>query len=156
VEQNSPLLAPSLGIREGDRLLAVRGQPLNEKTTPESWLVHHAGVAVDVTVAAADGSNVRRVTVTTLRDETPARYREWVERNRRIVHERTGGRTGYVHIPDMGPRGHSEFHRYYSLEAERDSLIVDAACLIEMVPFRIGADTGCLSKKSNHSLGSCP
>ena len=37
----------------------------------------------------------------------------------------TKGRVGYVHIPDMGPRGFAEFHRYYLAEVERDGLIVD-------------------------------
>jgi tricorn protease len=60
-----------------------------------------------------------------MRNENPARYREWVEKNRHYVHNATNGRSGYVHIPDMGPRGFSEFHRYYSVEAERESLVID-------------------------------
>jgi tricorn protease len=48
-----------------------------------------------------------------------------VEANRRIVHERTNGRVGYVHIPNMGPQGYAEFHRYYFSEVEREALIVD-------------------------------
>ena len=48
-----------------------------------------------------------------------------MEGNRRHVHEATEGRVGYVHIPDMGPRGYAEFHRGYLAEVERDALIVD-------------------------------
>ena len=66
---------------------------------------------------------VWRVTVITLHSEIPARYREWVEQNRRLVHERTKGRSGYVHIPDYC--GYWQFHRYYLVEAERESLIID-------------------------------
>jgi tricorn protease len=53
------------------------------------------------------------------------RYRAWVETNRAYVHGQTGGRVGYVHIPDMGPWGVSEFHRGYLSEFNRDALIVD-------------------------------
>ncbi len=67
----------------------------------------------------------RIVSVKALRSETPARYRDWVEGNRRQVHEATDGRVGYVHIPDMGPRGYAEFHRGYLAEVGRDALIVD-------------------------------
>jgi tricorn protease len=63
--------------------------------------------------------------VKTLTSDTPARYREWVETNRRVVHERTKGRVGYVHIPNMGPLGYSEFHRYFLSEIDRDGLVVD-------------------------------
>ena len=63
--------------------------------------------------------------VTTLGDEVPARYREWVERNRSWVHEQSKGRVGYFHLPDMMSAGFAEFHRYFSAECERDGLIVD-------------------------------
>ena len=64
--------------------------------------------------------------VTTLPDEMPARYRDWVERNRARVHDADrSGRVGYVHVPDMGPHGFAEFHRYFSTECDRDGLIVD-------------------------------
>jgi tricorn protease len=65
------------------------------------------------------------VLVTTLADEVPARYREWVERNRAWVHETSRGRVGYLHLPDMMSAGFAEFHRYFGGECDRDALIVD-------------------------------
>ena len=41
------------------------------------------------------------------------------------MHAATGGRIGYLHIPDMGPRGYAEFHRGFLAELARDGLIVD-------------------------------
>jgi tricorn protease len=73
----------------------------------------------------AQPSTIFTVTVEALADETPARYREWVEANRRYVHEVTDGRVGYVHIPDMMARGYAEFHRGYLAEVDREGLIVD-------------------------------
>jgi tricorn protease len=67
----------------------------------------------------------RSVTVRTIADEGEARYRRWVETNRRTVHEGSGGRVGYVHVPDMGAVGYAEFHRGYLAEVDRDALIVD-------------------------------
>jgi len=32
---------------------------------------------------------------------------------------------GYIHIPDMGPKGYAEFHRSYLAEVGREGLIVD-------------------------------
>jgi tricorn protease len=65
------------------------------------------------------------VTVKTLRDETPARYRAWVDANRTRVHDLTDGRVGYVHIPDMKAYGYAEFHRGYLAEVAREGMIVD-------------------------------
>jgi tricorn protease len=67
----------------------------------------------------------RTITVRTLHDEQPSRYRAWVNRNRQQVHEATGGRVGYVHIPDMGPNGYAEFHRGYLAEVDKDGLVID-------------------------------
>jgi tricorn protease len=121
----SPLTSPGAQVKDGDTILVVNGQPTSPDTSPQSLLVHQAKVDVELTVGDARGRNPRTVVVKTLVSETPVRYREWVERNRALVHERTKGRVGYVHIPDMGPGGFSEFHRYYLSEVERDGLIVD-------------------------------
>src|SRR5882672_10408032 len=73
----------------------------------------------------ATGSTRRNVLVTLLADEVPARYRSWVEHNRRWVHEQSKGRVGYLHLPDMMSAGFAEFHRYFIVECERDGMIVD-------------------------------
>ncbi|CAN5681037.1 hypothetical protein BH10CHL1_BH10CHL1_33990 [soil metagenome] len=67
----------------------------------------------------------RNVVVAAIHNETAARYRAWVEKNRRRIHEATNGRVGYVHIPDMGATGYAEFHRGYLAEVDRDGLIID-------------------------------
>ncbi len=77
------------------------------------------------TLQPSNPPSPRTVLVKTLRSETEARYREWVETNRRRVHTETNERVGYVHIPDMGAFGYAEFHRYYLAESEREGLIVD-------------------------------
>jgi tricorn protease len=117
--KRSPLAAPGLNIREGDLLTAIGGRRLDANTHPNELLVNQARSEVLVTIGK------RTVTVKTLGSEQPVRYREWVETNRAIVHERSGGRVGYVHVPDMGPAGYSEFHRYFLSEIDREGLIVD-------------------------------
>jgi tricorn protease len=86
-------------------------------------LVHQAGAKVELTIA--QGDQKRTALVTLLKDEVPARYRDWVERNRRWVHEQSKGRVGYLHVPDMMSAGFAEFHRYFIVECERDGMIVD-------------------------------
>lgn len=121
---SSPLLGPGVEVREGDRLLAVDGVPVDRNRTPHEALLFKAKAEVTLTVQRGD-EPPRRVVVETLPDEAALRYREWVEANKRTVHERTDGRVGYIHIPDMGPRGYAEFHRHFLTEVARDGLIVD-------------------------------
>jgi tricorn protease len=122
---NSPLSGAGLNIKIGDRLLAINGRSLDRTLSPSAALVNLAGSEVTLTLVGEDEDTARTVTVKTLRDEMPGRYREWVENNRDRVHQATAGRIGYVHIPDMGPRGYAEFHRGYLSEVDREGLIVD-------------------------------
>ncbi|HEV2472731.1 MAG TPA: PDZ domain-containing protein, partial [Chthonomonadales bacterium] len=106
---DSPLNGPAVGVQAGARLLAVNGRKLSRDYSPAQALVHQADLEVRLEIEEQEGAS-RIVTVKALRSEFPARYREWVESNRRTVHEETGGQIGYVHIPDMGAAGYAEFH----------------------------------------------
>ena len=121
---DSPLRAPGVEALVGERIVAIGGQALSATRPPASLLVHQAGQKVELTLAGADGAR-REVLLTTLADEVPARYREWVERKRAWVHAQSGGRIGYLHVPDMMSAGFAEFHRYFFRESDRDGLVVD-------------------------------
>ncbi|MCK4585635.1 PDZ domain-containing protein [candidate division WOR-3 bacterium] len=120
-----PLKRPGVNIREGMLLLAVGGKKVSKELTPNKLLVNQAGQEVQLTVANRNGGSPRTVCVKTIVDETPLRYRDWVENNRRYIHEKTKGRVGYVHIPDMSAEGYAEFHRYFLVELDYEGLIVD-------------------------------
>ena len=121
---DSPLAEPGLAIVEGDTIVAIGGRPLDRNITPDELLVNTADRDVALTIVPKKGER-RRVVVHALRDERMLRYRAWVDANRAFVHKQTEGRVGYLHIPDMGPWGFSEFHRGYLSEFNRDGLVVD-------------------------------
>jgi len=124
-DHHSPLLAPGLNISPGDVILAINGQPLGPDLPPGKRLIDQARREVAITVQQRNHPEPRTVRVRPLAKETPARYREWVETNRQRVHERTHGRVGYIHIPNMGSQGFAEFHRGYLAEYDREGLIID-------------------------------
>ncbi|MFW5966644.1 MAG: S41 family peptidase [Persicimonas sp.] len=124
-KERSPLRRPGVDIAEGDAIVAINGKRVSEHVSVDQRLVDLAGEEVELTVVDAETHEVSTHTVETLRSEFPARYREWVVENRRRVHEATDGRVGYVHIPDMGPPGYSEFHRAFLSEKTKTGLIVD-------------------------------
>ena len=47
----------------------------------------------------------RNVLVKPIADEFSLRELDWIETNRKKVEAATGGRVGYVYIPDMGAAG---------------------------------------------------
>ena len=120
-----PLTRPGLDVAEGDALLAINGRPLTAQVSIQQRLVNQAGREVELVTWREGDEEPRRVTVLASRSESALRWRAWVESRRALVHERSGGRVGYVHVPDMGDEGFAEFHRGYLSEVRRDGLIVD-------------------------------
>ncbi|MDP9111090.1 MAG: PDZ domain-containing protein, partial [Candidatus Eremiobacteraeota bacterium] len=123
-DSDSPLAEPGLDIREGDILVAIGGKALTSDVLPDELLVNSARKDIAVTLRSRKDEE-RTVMVRALASESAVRYRAWVEANRAYVHEKTGGRVGYIHIPDMGPWGFAEFHRGYLSEFNRNGLLVD-------------------------------
>lgn len=121
--EKSPLLSPGIDVAVGDKIVAVNGLSLNENVSPEEALLNHAGEFVILKVKR--GNEEKEITVETLQNDKNLIYRSWVEKNREYVHNKTDGKVGYLHIPDMGPRGYSEFHRLFPFEVDKDGLIVD-------------------------------
>ncbi|MCL2580859.1 MAG: PDZ domain-containing protein [Streptosporangiales bacterium] len=71
------------------------------------------------------GDSARRVVVVPLSDERRLRYQDMVVARRRFVRERSGGRLGYLHVPDMMGEGWAHLHRDLHAEMSRDALILD-------------------------------
>ena len=119
----SPLAAPGVAAAQGDVIVAVDGRPVDPDLGPNALLAGKADKPVELTLRR-DGTD-RRVVVIPLASEYPARYYDLVARRRAAVLEASGGRLGYLHIPDMMSPGWAEFHRDLYAEFRRDGLIVD-------------------------------
>src|SRR5579875_802947 len=124
-QETSPLTLPGLNVAEGDAVLAINGQRVGPKRSPQELLVNQADNDVQLTIESAESGEVHIISVKALFEERSARYREWVENNRRYVHEHSDGKVGYIHIPDMGGNGYAEFHRSYLAEYDYPALLVD-------------------------------
>ncbi len=122
----SPLKEIGVDAKVGDYVLAINGQELTAQDDPYRLLRNLADGPVQLTLnsqPAAAGS--RTVTFRPITDETKLLYLDWVNANRRKVTEMTGGRIGYLHLPDMGADGIREFVKWYYPQIRKEGLIVD-------------------------------
>jgi len=119
VHARSPLAGPGAGVQPGEALLAVDGRPVPPEG-PARLLVGAADKPVELTLGGG-----RRVVVTPLRDDRRLRYQHWVAGCRARVRELSGGRLGYLHIPDMVAEGWAQFHRDLRREMTFEGLVVD-------------------------------
>jgi tricorn protease len=123
----SPLTLSHVGVEPGEYILAVNGRPLDTSVNFYSEFLNLGDDEVLLTVNARPSMNgARDVIVKTVDDESELRYLDWVRSNRKFVEEATGGRVGYVHIPDMSTGGLIEFQRTFYPQIEKPGLIIDA------------------------------
>jgi tricorn protease len=122
----SPLTEIGVEIRPGDYILAVQGQSTRGMTDLYSALVGTAGKPVVLRVnREPKEEGARDQTVIPTADEQPLYYLDWVLGNIEKVDKASGGKIGYVHVPDMGVPGLNEFAKFYYPQLHKEALVVD-------------------------------
>ena len=114
-------------IKLGDYLLAVDGVNITASSNLDELLEGKAGKRVALTISS-DGAARREVIVkpVNLGAEKGLLYRQWVEANRAYVEKASGGKLGYVHLPDMSANSLAQL--YVDLDAPnqaREGVVVD-------------------------------
>ncbi len=123
---DTPLFGPGRNVSAGEYLLAVNGIELRAPQNPYSLFIDQVGEQVTLRVGPRpDGKDSREFTVETLRSEADLRYTAWVEANRRRVEELSGGRIGYLHLPNTAVGGQQGFAKGYYAQLRKDALIID-------------------------------
>jgi tricorn protease len=115
-----------VNVNEGDYLLAVDRTPIDTAKAPWAAFAGLAGKTALLTVNAQPTmTGAREVLVDTLADDYRLRNLAWIEGKRRKVEQATGGRVGYVYVPDTGTNGQTELVRQLRGQVATDGLIVD-------------------------------
>ena len=122
----SPLAGIGVDVREGEYIVAVDGRPLAKTADIYETLYNTAGKQVTLKIAAgADGKGARDVVVVPVETENALYYIDWVEGNIAKVDKATGGKVGYIHIPNMGAEGLNEFVKHFYPQLRKKALIID-------------------------------
>ncbi|MGP6221028.1 S41 family peptidase [Caldiplasma sukawensis] len=122
--EKSPFYLSNIIPEEGWVLESVEGERVTSLSKMYEIFSNRNNQMLQMTFRDGNGES-KRVFVKPMEDDKFIRYRSWVENNRRYVHEKTGGRVGYIHIPDMGINGLREFFRLFVSEISKDAIIID-------------------------------
>jgi tricorn protease len=114
-------------IKVGQFLLAVDGKNIDANTNLDELLLGKTSRKVNLTISD-DGTAKKEVSVKPVSTGTEKQllYRQWVEANREYVDKASGGKLGYVHIPDMSENSLRQL--YNDLDAEnykREAVVID-------------------------------
>jgi tricorn protease len=125
-DARSPFTEPGVDVKVGDYILAVDGNSTKEVDDVYQLLVGKANKVVELLVNSdASEKGASKVLVKTIDDESELYYYNWVQENIEKVNAATNGRVGYIHIPDMGPKGLTEFVKYFYPQLTKEALIID-------------------------------
>lgn len=127
LDARGPLSQPGVNVKEGDYLLSVNRQPVDTTKDPYAAFQGLAGRTITITVSdkPTRDDSAREVVVVPLGDDHALRYRAEIEKNRAYVEQQTGGRVGYIYVPDEVDTGASDLFRQFVGEFGKDALIVD-------------------------------
>jgi tricorn protease len=125
-EVRSPLTEPGVHAKEGEYILAVDGESTHGVANFYQLLANKAGRVVDLRLAASpDGAGAHDEKVRPVKSEQTLRYLAWVRANRERVDKASGGRIGYIHMPDTAVAGNRELFKYFYPQAAKEALILD-------------------------------
>lgn len=122
----SPLREPGIDVNEKEFIVAIDGIATNTVNDMYSLLVGKAGVPTELMInskTSLDGA--RKVVISPIKEEYSLYHYEWVQNNIKKVEEASGGKIGYIYIPDMGVDGLNEFSKYFYPQLDKEGLIID-------------------------------
>jgi tricorn protease len=125
-QYRSPLTEPGAGVEEGEYLFAIDGVGLSLDLNPYRLLEGKGGEQVELLVGSTpDPKQARTTTVRTITSETDLRYIDWVKSRARLVEELSGGRIGYIHLPNTAQDGNRMLQKVFYSQASKPALIID-------------------------------
>ena len=121
-----PLDRPGMKVKEGDYLVGVNGKELTAADDPFSVLDGTRGQQTVLHINdKAEFEGHWKEVAEPISSENALRQRAWVEDNRRRVDELSGGRLGYVWVPNTGGPGFVSFNRYFFAQQDKEGAVID-------------------------------
>lgn len=121
-----PLGEPGMDVKDGDFILAIDGVPVTAQSGVSPLLAGKINRKVVVTIndkPTMDGS--RTIEVRPVSSESNLRYETWVDERRQIVSELSGGRIGYMHVPDTSVGGIIGFIEGFYSQSDKEAMVID-------------------------------
>ncbi|HKS27584.1 MAG TPA: PDZ domain-containing protein [Pyrinomonadaceae bacterium] len=122
----SPLTEPGVRAKTGDFILAVDGRSTQGVKNFYQLLEGKADRVVTLTVnTRPDTAGARDERVRPIKSETNVRYLDWVQARQAIVDRLSGGRIGYIHVPNTAVEGNRELFKNFYRQTRKEALIID-------------------------------
>jgi len=124
--RRSPLTEQGISVEAGDYLLSINGHSLSLNKNPYEYMENTAGKTVEIVVNSKPSlAGAQTYTIKPIEDERELKYLNWVEERRAMVDRLSGGKIGYIHVPNTAIEGNRELHRGMYAQHHKAALIID-------------------------------
>ncbi|HEX8890993.1 MAG TPA: PDZ domain-containing protein [Pyrinomonadaceae bacterium] len=122
----SPLTEPGVKAKVGDFILAVDGRSTRDVKNFYELLEGKGDRAVTLKLNdRADPAGAHDERVRTVKSEANLRYLDWIEAQQARVEKLSGGRIGYIHVPNTAVEGNRELFKNFYPQTKKEALIID-------------------------------
>lgn len=123
---DTPAARVDVGLRAGERIVAVNGRQLAAGDNFYERLGDTVHQRVVLRVAGTDGERDVEVRPAAFTARREARYQAWVKERRALVERWSGGRLGYIHIQGMDGPSLEDFERdLFAAAHGKQGLLID-------------------------------
>jgi len=124
--RRSPLTEQGVNVKEGDYLIAINGTELTLSQNPYELLENTVGKMVEITVnTKPESAGAKTYTIKPIASELELLNLNWVLERRAMVDKLSGGKIGYIYVPNTSTDGNRELYRGMYEFNEKDALIID-------------------------------
>jgi tricorn protease len=122
----SPLTEQGIDVKEGDYLISIDGKEVTTAVNPYIFLENKAGKAVEIKVnSKPSSSDARASLIKPIASELDLLHLDWVNERRAMVDKLSGGRIGYIYVPNTSTDGNRELFNGMYTYFDKEALIID-------------------------------
>lgn len=124
--RRSPLTEQGIDVKEGDYLIGINGSNVTLQDNPYKFLENTAGKMIEITVnSKPTAEGAKTYEIKPIESELELFYLDLVETRRQMVDKLSGGKIGYIHVPNTAVEGNYELHRGMYAYHNKEALIID-------------------------------
>ncbi|MBX2858395.1 MAG: PDZ domain-containing protein [Cellvibrionaceae bacterium] len=122
----SPLTSAGVKVAEGEFIIAVNGVSTRSVKNFYQLMENTANKITTLSVSPnANGKPARDILLKPIARETNLRYLTWVKERAAYVEKLSGGRIGYIHLPNTQVPGNRELFKQFLPQVNKEALIID-------------------------------
>ena len=124
--RRSPLTEQGVDVKEGDYLISIDGKEVATDVYPYIYLENKAGKTVEIKVNSKPSSvDARASLIKPIPRELELLHFDWVNERRSMVDKLSGGRIGYIYVPNTSTDGNRELFQGMYTYFDKEALIID-------------------------------